>query len=109
MPVEQLTDGFGVPVGEVGHIDVGGGERAVAQVGPGRDLQGFEPMLGRPSGDLLQAQMGQAGSQESKLHSGTSTQARLLAESTTAWVRIAARRPSAKVGSPSGCAPVTAA
>ena len=41
--------------------------------------------------------------------SGTSTQVWPVAESTTAWVRIAARRPSAKVGSPSGCAPATAA
>ena len=77
MLVEQRPDAVGLALAEAVHLEVGGGERAVAQVGPGRDLQRLEPLLGRPRGDLLQRAVGQAGGQESEFHAGTSTQAGL--------------------------------
>src|SRR4029453_12290662 len=72
--VEQLPDVVGVGLAEPLDLDVGGGEGAVAQVGPGGHLQGLETVLGRPGRDLLQAPVGQARGQAPQSHSGTYTQ-----------------------------------
>src|SRR4051794_32167169 len=82
-------------------LQVRGGEGPVPEVRPRGDLEGFETVFRGPGGDVVERPVRQARGQESELHAGTSIQESFLAESITASVITAARRPSEKVGTPS--------
>ena len=78
----------------------------VAEVGPGRHLEGLEALGRRPGADVLQAPLREAGGEEPELHGATScrsmsTQPPSRDDRSTASVMRTARAPSAKVGSPS--------
>src|SRR5215210_9468313 len=86
-------------------LHVARGERPVAQVRPGGELERLVPVRACPGGDLIEAALGHARGEEAKLHVtagsrlvATSTQRDSRAEVSTASVMWAARRPSANVG-----------
>jgi len=55
-------------------VEVGGGERAVAERRPGGHLQRLVAVVRRPGGDVAEGPLGQAGGQEAELHVLTSIQ-----------------------------------
>ena len=55
VPVEQRGHLVGLPLAEAVDVEVGGGERPVAQRRPRGDLQRLEAVLGGPGGDVGQA------------------------------------------------------
>ena len=101
---EQRAGGVGLGVAEALDGEVGGGERAVAEVGPGGHLERLVPVGGGPFAQLGQGAPRQAGGDEAELHERISSQVWPPAERRTASVMAAARAPSAKVGRPSTAA-----
>ena len=121
--VERAADAIGLGLVERVGRDVAGGEGTVAQLRPGGELERLVAVRAGPRRDLLEAALGHAGGEEAELHRATarvseasgrlppatSTQVSPAAEASTASVICAARRPSAKSGSPSDGAPVAIA
>ena len=90
--------------------DVGGGEGSRVGAGPGRDFQRLEPGRRRERSDLLERVAGKAHGEEPELHVPTSTHAPPEpADCSAISTRCTERRPSEKVGSPSGGVPAIAA
>jgi hypothetical protein len=117
--LERLANAVCLGVVEGVGLDVAGRERPVTQVRPGRELERLVAVCLRPLGDVLEAALGHAGGEESKLHvatargstavcslTATSTQPCAREEARTASVISAARRPSENVGIPSGAEPL---
>ena len=97
-------------------LDVARGERPVAEVRPGGELERLVAVRSRPRGDLLEAALGHARGQEAELHVATagsrlatSTQRSSRDEARTASVIDAARSPSENVGIPSTVEPLRTA
>ena len=70
--VEQCPRLVGFGRTEAVDREMGGRERPVAQVGPGRHLEGLEALRRGPRTDLGQAPLGQAGREETEVHVATS-------------------------------------
>ncbi len=101
--VEGAADAVGLGVVELVGGEVAGDERAVAEPRPGGELERFVAVR-HPAqrGDLLERALRHAGAQQPELHRAP-PRPRLgsRADSSTASVMRAARRPSASGGSPS--------
>src|SRR5215207_9185763 len=107
MAIERAADPLDLGGVEPVRGDVAGRERAVAELRPGRELEGLVGVLRRPGRDLLEPSLRHAGGEEAELHpEKTSTQPRSRADSSTASVIRSERSPSERPGSPSAASPV---